>query len=139
MKLKLLLLSVLLLPGYTIAQNLIGGSVDEVKQHLFPTSWVLTRETLNKGYKYYLSYISKENDYSQAYYFDENKVCDEYRIVSHIKNVVRFLKDVDSIFIKESKNTWRSKDGDIHVLLILDHEKQLFTLNFITSKSLNSP
>ncbi len=131
----ILLITLFLVCSRGVSQNLVGGSIEEIKKELLPTPWVLSKESLNKGFKHYLVYIAKDHNYTQGYYFNDLKICDEYRIVSKMSNVVKFVDEVNSIFIKTSKNTWKSKDSNMLVDLELDHEKDLFTLSFYTPRS----
>lgn len=128
----LLFATLVLLYSKGMSQNLVGDSIEQIKKQLLPTPWVLSKESLNKGFKHYLVYTAKDNNYTQGYYFNDHKICDEYRIVSKMVNVVKFVDEVNSIFIKTSKSTWKSKDSNMLVNLELDHEKDLFTLSFYT-------
>lgn len=113
--------------------------MEEIKKMLIPTPWVLSKESLNEAFSHYLFYTGKDYNYTQVYLFNEKNVCTEYRIVSKMDNVIAFMKFVDDVYIKVSKNLWKSKDGTIQVILELDAVKDSFRFIFYTPEPAKIP
>lgn len=121
-----------------LAQSQFNKSQSQVMQFMSNDSkWLYDGSGHNNKGELYLSYKSKEKNWSKVFYFGDDK-CGFILLMIPNEQLSEVIKDMNSKFTSNGNNLWTDEKEQIQYAIILADGKSFFQVYSIPLKSLSN-